>query len=933
MNCKSILKRLARNEPISYVIISIVVVLAASFVVSNQQAYAVNSVSQVIKVNGSLVGGVEDEDFLLPTAVTDQNKTIIFMSVRHNGDGQAKQIYRSWDFVNNTAIRFHGSNDVPGDNLAMDFVAYLVEFTASSTMIKQNGTLIVDGADVDQEFVARLSPTVNQTNSFQLFDGLTMDHSDLSWGSEEFGIMRVINNTDWGYEPFDAPNTGPTEVRFSVVDWNDSGFVFQNGTGTLVAGVTTDTITPVPAIDRRHTMVLMTTQIEDELDATADEHGATISLNVVNDIVIERDDAVCPSTNCEVNYRWELTTFPTTFANVTHGEIDSTIESSGDVAQSTIDIFSPAVTNFDRSIAIGTTQTPFGLGNGRDSSGGAGSWDRLAYTLELLNNTAVNGTTNDGQETPNIPYQVIEFLVSPALSVTLPSATNNVNVTDTFSLTTTKVIDSAINNVNVTDTVSLTTTKVIDSAINNVNVTDTVSTSLAASQTLDSATNNVNVTDTVSVSLGISQTLDSATNNVNVTDTVSTAVGFGLGIGSATNNVNVTDTVSVILGASQTLDSATNNANVTDTVVITAGFNEIIGSGSNNVNVTDTVSTILGASQTFDSANNNVNVTDTVSTAVGFGLGIGSASNNVNITDTVDLSAAFKQIINDIILVNDTFVNVTNPALVVVPTVPVIPPGGGGPATTSPPGGGGGGGVPSPISPSTLSGSLTGLQISEPEHTLSTEIIVNPFIIGGSEQGSIEINWDQLEPIKVTKIEIPPQFQTFVDFKQEQAFEFKGEPANNRENFATGLIQYEVKIPALALGISPETNNLGDNVRFFDYFMLVLFNEYTIPVEITAIHNGKEFLLSTEITVTHLKEVRWIIIALTIAGGAWLVVWGKRVFTNPPIRTGSFKKGLDKARRATIEKKKSGSFRKELERQRQADRNNIRKIKRKQGKR
>jgi len=833
-------------------IISLVVILAASFVVSNQQAYAVNTPVQIIKLSGSLVGGVEDEEFLLPSAVSDQNKTIIFMSVRHNADGVAKQIYRSWDFVNNTAIRFHGSNDVPASNLAMDFVAYLVEFTTASTMIKQNGTLIVDGADIDKEFVARLSPIINQTNSFFTFDGLTMDHADLSWGSEEFGIMRVLNNTDWGYEPFDAPNTGPTEVRFSVVDWNDSGFVFQNGTGTLVSGELLDTIVPSPTIDRDHTMILITTQIEDELDATQDEHGVTATLNLSNEIEIERGDAVCPVANCVVNYRWELTTFPTTFANVTHGTIIETNATAGDVEQREFDALPSPVIVSD-TIAIGTVQTPLGLGQSRSSGGGPGSWDRSAWTIELFNTTHVRAIINNGEEESTLNYQVIEFvgMVVP-LTVTLPSATNNVNVTDTVSL------------------------------------------SAAFSETIDTPTNNVNVTDTVSTSLGASQTLDSATNNVNVTDTVSTS-----------------------LGAGQTLDSATNNVNVTDSVVLTAGFNEIIGSGANNVNVTDSVTLTFVASQTLDSANNNVNVTDTVSTALGFGLSIGSASNNANITDTVALTAAFNQIINDVILVNDTSVNV-----VVVTPPPVIPPGGGGASS-------GGGGTPAP----TLRGALTGLQISEPEHTLSTEIIVNPFFIGGEERGSIEINWDQLEPVKVTKIEIPPQFQTFVDFKQEGAFEFKGEPAKVTENFATGIIQYEVKIPPLALGIGPETNNLGDNVRFFDYFMLVLFNEYTIPVEITAIHNGQEFPLNTEITVTHLKEVRWIIIALTIAGGAWLAVWGKRAFTNPPIKTGTFKKSLDKARRATVEKKKPGSFRKELERQRRADRENIRKIKRKQGKR
>jgi len=378
-------------------------------VIPIQEAIAVNEVSQVIKVTGSLVGGVEDEDFLLPTAVTDQNKTIIFMSVRHLGDSNAKEVYRSWDFVNNTAIRFHGSNNVPASNIAMDFVAYLVEFTATSDMIKQNGTLIVDGGDVNKEFIATLSPIVNVTNSFFTFDGLTMDHSDLSWGNEEFGLMRVLNNTSWGYEPFNAPNTGNTEVRFSVIDWNNSNFIIQNGTGSLLDGVLLDTIVPSPAIDRRHTIVLISTQMEDEEDAVSDEYGATATINASNEIEIEREDAICVS-NCILNYRWELISFPTTFANVTHDVIVKTTSTGSDVTVSTIDIFSPAVTNFANSIAIGTVHTPMGLGQARDSSGSTGTWDRNAYTIELINATAVNGTANDARNSANITYQVIEFL-------------------------------------------------------------------------------------------------------------------------------------------------------------------------------------------------------------------------------------------------------------------------------------------------------------------------------------------------------------------------------------------------------------------------------------------------------------------------------------------------------------------------------------------
>ncbi len=378
-------------------------------VIPIQEAIAVNEVSQIIKVTGSLVGGVEDEEFLLPSAVTDQNKTIIFMSVRHIGDGEAKQTYRSWDFVNNTAIRFHGSSDVPASNLAMDFVAYLVEFTATSDMVKQNGTLIVDGADVDKEFVATLSPIVNTTNSFFTFDGLTMDHSDVSWGSEEFAIMRVLNDTTWGYEPFDAPNTGNTEVRFSVVDWNNVGFVRQNGTGTLLSTELLDTIVPSPAVDRDHTMILVTTQIEDELDATADEHSVTATLNPSNSIEIERDDAICPASNCEVNYSWELLTFPTTFANVTHGFITETNATAGNVEQREFDILPSPVIVSD-TIAIGTVQTPFALGQSRSGGGGAGSWDRNTWTIELFNTTHVRAIINDGQEDSNLTYQVIEFL-------------------------------------------------------------------------------------------------------------------------------------------------------------------------------------------------------------------------------------------------------------------------------------------------------------------------------------------------------------------------------------------------------------------------------------------------------------------------------------------------------------------------------------------
>ncbi len=376
-----------------------------------QDAIADNTVLKIIKLTGSLIGTEEDEDFLLPESLTNLNKTITFMTVRHLGDGNAKEIYRSWDFVNNTAIRFHGSSNFPANNAPMDFVSYYIEFTAGSDMIVQNGTLIVDGGDVNQEFIATLSPSVNATNSFFTFDGLTMDHADLSWGSEEFGIMRVKNDTSWGYEPLDAPNSGDTQVRFSVIDWNNSNFIIQNGTGALQDLDLIDTIVPSPAIDRRHTIVLITPAFNGELDATSDEYGVTGRINSSNEIEIEREDADCGGgSNCIVNYRWELISFPTTFANVTHDQIFKTTTTGSDVTVSTIDIFSPALGNASRSIAIGTNHNPMGLGQARDSSGSTGTWDRNAYTIELINATAVNGTANDARNSATVPYQVIEFL-------------------------------------------------------------------------------------------------------------------------------------------------------------------------------------------------------------------------------------------------------------------------------------------------------------------------------------------------------------------------------------------------------------------------------------------------------------------------------------------------------------------------------------------
>ncbi|MCP6727454.1 MAG: hypothetical protein KJI69_05595 [Patescibacteria group bacterium] len=618
-----------------FLILSLTILSLISIPLIIQEVVAENSVTKIIKLTGSLIGTEEDEDFLLPESLTNLNKTITFMSVRHLGDGNAKEIYRSWDFINNTAIRFHGSSNFPSNNAPMDFVAYFVEFTAGSDMIVQNGTLIVDGGDVNQEFIATLSPSVNATNSFYTFDGLNMDHADLSWGSEEFGIMRVKNDTSWGYEPADAPNSGNTEVRFSVIDWNNSNFIIQNGTGSLQDLDLIDTIVPSPAIDRRHTIVLISTSFDGELDATSDEYGVTGRINSSNEVEIEREDADCGGgSNCIVNYRWELITFPTTFANVTHDQIFKSGETGSDVTVSTIDIFSPALGNASKAIAIGTNHNPMGLGQARDSSGSSGTWDRNAYTIELINATAVNGTANDARNSATVPYQVIEFLLVSAgqtfnqTEIDVVSAVDvgtQFDVTKLFSDTAT-VLDQVQTDV-VTDQLENDTATVTDQT--NLNITK---------EFLDTTT----VLDTVSSNV-------TTLNNVLLDDTAT-----------------VTDQVRFIINKTA--------------VDISTAVDQ--GTGFNVTKIfADIVLTVDGVN-TNVATNFNTTATDTATILDIIELGITKAiQDNVIVLDGVDTSTITQITITDIVQVQDN-----NLGIIITP---ILPPSGGG-------GSGGGGGTPDP---------------------------------------------------------------------------------------------------------------------------------------------------------------------------------------------------------------------------------------------
>ena len=395
----------------------------------------VNYIRNIIKMEGTITGGVQNFDFILPESVTDQNKTMIFMSFRHIGDSNEKEVYRSWDFVNNTAIRFFGSNNTPANNDALSFVGYIVEFSENSDMFSQRDSLTIAGGLSDQEFTDQFSTSVNTTSSFFQYFGQTANHADLSWGQEEFAKMRIINSTFFGYEPFDAPNSGDTIVRYQIIDMNDPNVLVQRGSTTMPEGTALTTFSPPTAINGSRTMLFASHNLNNALDAESDEGSFTARINPSNQIEFDRDDAVCGGTGlCQLEISWETITFLDGSVYVQYLQFDDTTATGANVQQTGTVNFASTPVNATNSIAIGTVHTPLGLGQGRSAGGATGAWDREAYTIELIDADTVEVVINDGQELSDVWFQVVEFFNLEGINFN-QTTTDTATVTDNVDLT------------------------------------------------------------------------------------------------------------------------------------------------------------------------------------------------------------------------------------------------------------------------------------------------------------------------------------------------------------------------------------------------------------------------------------------------------------------------------------------------------------------
>jgi len=407
-------------------------ILIPMITISQNEVYAThNTPVNIIKVEGSLTGGVQNEDFILPESVVDENKTAIFMTFRHIGDSNEKEVYRSFELINSTAMRFYGSSNTPASNDAISFVGYIVEFGATSDMFSQKDSFTIAGGLSNQEFDDLFGTPVNTTSSFFQFHGQTANHADLTWGQEELARMRIINSTGFGYEPFDAPNSGDTIVRYQIIDLNNGNVLVQRGNVTMIELTALTTITPPIAINGSRTMLFTSHNIDGLLDADADEHSFTARIDGSNDIEFDRDDADCSGvSNCILRINWETVTFLDGSVYVQYLQFDDTIATGANVQQTGTVNFVSTPVNFTNSFATGTVHTPFGLGQARTASAPVGGWDRVTYTVELIDADTVDVVTNDGASVSDVWFQVIEFSEVDHGTIFNQAVTDTVSTTD-----------------------------------------------------------------------------------------------------------------------------------------------------------------------------------------------------------------------------------------------------------------------------------------------------------------------------------------------------------------------------------------------------------------------------------------------------------------------------------------------------------------------
>ena len=403
----------------------LIAILPLLFLVSIPVAYADLNIEKIVQVGGTFVASDDEQDFAIgDTVVLD--KSILFLSFRHIGDGNMKDWVRSYELLDTTTIRMYGGSFAPADNIQVDWEGYIVEFTSTSDVVVQKGNFEVPIFLPETEFFPPLNGSAITTDkSILIFQGFDNDNDDDTYGIEESFRSRIFNTTHLGFFVDDTPNDEPNMIRWQVADFNNANVTVQRGLGDLADGNAVDTFAPPTAINRTNSLLFVSFSQDSIFDSEPDEYQPYAILNPSNQIHIEREDSSCTAGEaCTVDYAWEVIEFfgDDDILDVQHGVLVDATTTSSNVQRTSTDSIT-AVSNFTNSLAIGTVQVPIGLGNANPVGGGGGQYDTVQHTMELTDASTITFITEDGQdEIHGLGWQAIEFF--PVVEL--------VSVSDTF---------------------------------------------------------------------------------------------------------------------------------------------------------------------------------------------------------------------------------------------------------------------------------------------------------------------------------------------------------------------------------------------------------------------------------------------------------------------------------------------------------------------
>ena len=455
------------------IISAILLILTVSFSVGLEQAYGANEIRQILKLEGTYPVDVSFFDVTISPSIANIDKTFVFMEFVFPDRNDNADTARSWKIIDSTTLRIFGDGQTAVGNNDVQFQAKIIEFTGASDILVQREELILTAGSVEEIKNQTIPTPINMSNTF-IIGSTNYNSTDISIGSEELHEIYLKNSNTWSYFVANTPNTGNTTVRVQIVDWNDNRVSVQRGNLTFLIADTNKTTTIPTPIDKSRSFVLSTHSSNNGLEQDPRSSSFRTRILDTDEIVFFRQF----TGGNDLEVKWELIELPV-------GSSVSHVDGNAAALTQTVS-FSPTITNVTRAFPIGSGMSPaFGISSGSGSCNKAGCWEETTYTTKLLTTSTVEIERGTGTGDTEFIAQIIGmdgFFGAGALTVTLPSASNNVNVTDTVST-------------------SLAASQTLDSTSNNVNVTDTVSTSLAASQTLDSTTNNVNVTESVTFTL------------------------------------------------------------------------------------------------------------------------------------------------------------------------------------------------------------------------------------------------------------------------------------------------------------------------------------------------------------------------------------------------------------------------------------------------